>query len=118
MFINYDKLANKIIEKYEDKLLKSLKDEVVNTLVPKLEKMDIDNVVVTEEEYAYGRHMGYRKTPLADYLARQASYRLTEELFKLRKAEILKKITSKEITAQIEENIKSKIKEEISKIVL
>lgn len=139
MFINYDKLAEKILEKSKDKIQKKLEEtlfdiikfKTIEELMPELKEIDVTEIITsklkeldinsvnfeTSDYTGYGLSREYHQTNLKEFLVQKCAGKLVNDLYELRKLEVIKEIGTKEIIEKLDGLLAEKISEKIDKIV-
>ena len=131
MFINYDKLVDKMCEKLtENGFLDGLREDLVKKLLPDIDatKFDVDKMTVYSKEYYsshdsrynphnYEQQFGVKRVPLRDEIATQCVIELKDAFVKLKKTQILEELLERDLIKDLEDLTRSEIRSKIDSIV-
>lgn len=113
MFINYKKLARELFKEYIELerinavISEKIADHILKSIDPK-EYLDT----------AYIRnHYGYITTPMKEYVAEKIANKLVEDLYELKKAQVLKEMSKKDLTTIVSEKFEKAAKEHLEKFI-
>lgn len=109
--IDYDKLAIA--------LLKNKEEFDTSILEEKIKNLDLESSTFTSFDYTsqYDRYPQRVTHNLKAHLLEKIAPRLADDLYELRKLEILQKIGSKEIIEKLDKKLEEKIQDNINKIL-
>lgn len=117
MFINYEKLADKLISKdFKEELTKRVADIIANKIVKDSDIMQSikDNLYVREISFdnTFGRGVN-ENIPLELYVGKKVAGKLIPDVYDLRKAEVLQNVHTEGILNILHKKLEEQAKQHV-----
>ena len=123
MFINYEKLANKILSnnEFRETLTRQVAINIGDHINESTDFVEyVKNNLYIEERGNYDRHYGIpiiTRIDMLSYVSERVAERLVPDVYDLNKAEILKEVSSKGILNLLQEKLEEKARQHVLQFI-